>query len=158
MFLLIPLWKKLGVNIIYLLPITKSGEHYKKGEAPTPYAVKNFFQIDPNLYDPMLGEFSEKKLNLLFKAFVECCHHFDIKVLLDFIPRTAARDNDLVLEHPDWFYWIKKDYENIFTPPYIYSLGFRSYEKKIQKALYTAIETRKFLEQFTLPPNKIDSK
>ncbi len=39
-----------------------------------------------------------------------------MRVMLDFVPRTAARDNNLILDHPDWFYWISIDEMNDFAP------------------------------------------
>lgn len=158
MFLLFPLLLRMGVNVIYLLPVTASSRRFRKGRAPSPYACKNFFKIDEELFDPMLGAYSPEKLEGLFGEFVEVCHHFGIRVILDFIPRTAARDNDLVLEHPDWFYWIKKEKEAGFRPPRIPGVPFASYDKKYARAVYTAPETAEFLKNFTFSPDKIDAK
>lgn len=156
MFLILPLLQKMGVNILYLLPITKSSEYYKKGEASTPYSVKDFFKIDPCLYDPMLGEYSDLKCKLLFMGLVEACHKLGIKVILDFIPRTAARDSELIKTHPDWFYWIEKKYEKEFKPPFIKGISSVSFDKKYIKKIYTSKATEKFLKKFTFSPDKID--
>ena len=158
MFFLLPILKKIGINMLYLLPITLSSELYKKGEAPSPYSAKNFLKLDKYLYDPMTGEFSEEKLELQFKAFVEACHILGIKVVLDFIPRTASRDNDLILEHPDWFYWIKKEYEKDFKPPKIEGLPMTSFFPEHTEKIYTSTEVKEFLKKFVFAPNILNPK
>ncbi|MDD5066175.1 MAG: hypothetical protein PHF84_03930 [bacterium] len=158
MFLLFPLLKKMGVNMVYLLPVTSGSRQFRKGRAPSPYACKNFFKIDEELYDPMLGEYSEEKLEILFREFVDTAHSLGIKVMVDFIPRTAARDNDLILDHPDWFYWIKKEFEKDFRPPVIEGVPFTSYDKKYVKQIYSSSQTREFLKKFSVSPDRIDRK
>ncbi len=156
MFLLLPLLKRIGVNVLYLLPITMSSRNYKKGEAPTPYSIKNFFKIDPDLYDPMLGKYTEEKNELLFKGLVEACHKLGIKVLLDFIPRTGARDNELILEHPEWFYWINKEHEKDIKPPQIKGITFTPFHRKYIKKIYNSYNVKEFLKKFTFSPDRID--
>ncbi|MBU1077627.1 MAG: hypothetical protein KKH98_10065 [Spirochaetes bacterium] len=156
MFLLIPFLKKIGVNILYLLPITQSSDRFKKGEATTPYSVSNLFKIDPLLYDPMLGPYSDQKLEDLFSALVEVCHKFGIRVVLDYIPRTAARDSALIKEHPNWFYWIDKQHEKGFRPPFIEGVSTVTFEKKYTRKVYRSPDTGDYLKKFTESPEKID--
>ncbi len=94
-------------DIVYLLPVTKVSDIYKKGELGSPYAVKDFFKLDETLHDSLLGEFDEALLEDEFSAFVEACHNRGLHVMGDFVFRTCARDNELLREHPDWFYWVK---------------------------------------------------
>ena len=112
---LLPLLKKMGIDTIYLLPISKFSTKFRKGELGSPYAVKNFFELDPNLKDTMLDE--DFTVEDEFRAFVEAAHILGMRVMIDIIPRTAARDNDLILEHPDWFYWIRKKDLDLYVPP-----------------------------------------
>ncbi|MBI2252960.1 MAG: alpha-amylase [Armatimonadetes bacterium] len=97
--------KKIGINTLYLLPITSIGKDGNKGELGSPYAIKNPYKIDSKLKDPLL----DTSLETEFKAFMEACHIFGIKVILEFVFRTASKDADWILEHPDWFYWIKEN-------------------------------------------------
>ncbi len=158
MILLLPLLKELGVTVVYLLPIALNSEKYKKGDAPSLYSIKNFFKLDKYLFDPMIGEYSEKLLNLQFKGFIEAAHIIGMKVILDLIPRTAARDNDLLAEHPDWFYWIKKEYEDDLKPPYISELPSTAYFPKYSKNIYTNNETIEHLKKFVYSPDKLNKK
>lgn len=156
MLLLLPLLKKIGINMIYLLPLMLASESHKKGEAPSPYSAKNFLKLDKYLYDPMIGEFSEKKLELEFKAFSYAAHILGIKIIIDFIPRTAGRDNDLILEHPDWFYWIKKEYENDFKPPFIPGLPTVPFSPEYVNKIYNCSEVHLHLKKFSFSPDKIN--
>jgi glycosidase len=99
---ILPYLKSLGVNVLYLLPITKIGIDRKKGNLGSCYAIKNHYQLDENLSEPFLGLSAETE----FAALVESCHLMGIKVILEFVFRTASIDNDLIPEHPDWFYWV----------------------------------------------------
>ncbi len=100
---LLPYVKYLGANTIHLLPITAIGKDGNKGKIGSPYAIRNPYLIDPNLAEPILQLDAKTE----FKAFVEAAHHLGIRVVLEFVLRTAAKDCDWVKEHPDWFYWIK---------------------------------------------------
>ncbi len=158
MILLLPFLKELGITVIYLLPIALNSDRYKKGDAPSLYSIKDFFKLDKYLFDPMIGKFSEELLDTQFKAFIEAAHIYGMEVILDLIPRTAARDNVLITEHPDWFYWIKKEYENDLKPPQVPNLNSTAYFPKFAPAIYSAPDTEKHLKKFTLSPDKLDKK
>lgn len=155
---LLPLLKNLGINIIYLLPIFEYSNKYKKGELGSPYAIKNHYKLDKNLHDPLLGEDLEI-LETEFKAFVEACHLLDIKVMVDFVFRTVARDNDLMLKHPDWFYWIDVKHNADFAVLKVTKEKKLTHvQDKTINSLYTTEGIKEHLLKFTYPPNQIDSK
>mgnify|MGYP002411172231 CR=1 FL=1 len=154
---LLPHLQSLGVEILYLLPIFVGGEKYKKGELGSPYAVKNYYQLDPTLHDPLLGTLTPSRLETEFKALIEACHLLGLRVMLDFVFRTAARDNDLIATHPEWFYWIGLEHVDTFTPPVIKrakKLAIRS-ENKVE-LLYNSPDLKEYLAQFRPAPNIID--
>jgi len=105
--------KELGFNTLYILPISVNGEVFKKGELGCPYSVKNPFKINPLFHDPLVNELN---VYIEFKALVEAAHILGFRVILDFVFRIASRDSDFILEHPDWFYWIKKENSKNFRP------------------------------------------
>lgn len=153
---LLPLLKKYGVTVIYLLPICSNGETNKKGEFGSPYATRDFYQIDNSLHDPLLGDYSPELLNEEFCAFVEAAHILDIKIIVDFAFRTVSRDNTLISSHPDWFYWIKESAENDFRPPVIngkkaFNANFKNYT-----LLYENDGLRSYINFFSPAPNKVN--
>ena len=55
-----------------------------------------------------LGE-NVRALETEFAAFVEAAHHLGIRVVVEFVFRTAAKDSVWAKDHPEWFYWIRAD-------------------------------------------------
>lgn len=156
---LLPYLKKLNINIIYLLPVFKCSNKYKKGELGSPYAIQDIYGIDPDLHDPLLGQYDDKNLEIEFKAFMEACHILGIKVIIDFVFRTVSRDNVLLVEHPEWFYWIHCKNNSDFAPPAVES------EKKLTvlndnslKSLYTCAGITEYLSYFTYAPPELDAE
>ncbi|MBZ4664101.1 MAG: alpha amylase catalytic sub domain protein [Caloramator sp.] len=154
---LLPHLKRMGIDAIYLLPISKNSMRYKKGEMGSPYAVKNFFELDPTLKDPMLGE--DITIDEEFKALVEACHILGIRIMIDIIPRTSARDSDLIFEHPEWFYWVKIDELDTYAPPYVEGIkaGDKPSVENLPK-VYASESVKNHIKKFCPAPNVIDEK
>jgi hypothetical protein len=104
----LPTIKRMGFNVIHLLPITTIGRDGHKGTLGSVYAIRNPYRLDPRLSEPALDLRPEDE----FTAFVEAAHHLGLRVVVEFVFRTAAKDADWVAEHPDWFYWIRADTPN----------------------------------------------
>jgi glycosidase len=88
----IPELKKLGVTIVSLMPIHPIGELNRKGSLGSPYAVKDFYAVNPEygtLYD--------------FQSLVNALHRQGLKIVIDLVANYAAWDSQLLMEHPDWF-------------------------------------------------------
>ncbi len=102
---LLPYIRSMGFNVVHLLPITSVGRDGKKGTLGSPYAIRNPYQLDPNLDEPALGLTADQ----LFEGFVEAAHRLGLRVILEFVLRTASKDSDWIPQHPDWFYWICAD-------------------------------------------------
>ncbi len=148
---LLPYLKEMGVTLMYLLPIAAYTRMYKKGDMGSPYGVKDFYTIDQDLFDPITGD--ELTVNDQFKAFVEACHRLGMRVALDFIPRTNARDSKLVLSHPDWFYWIKKADEAVYKTPWVDGVKKLTIpEPEHAKYIYTSPEVLSFINLFQQNP------
>ena len=155
---LIPYLKQYNIDIIYLLPVFKYSNKCKKGGLGSPYSIKNVYELDENLHEELLGDVSQDMLNTEFKAFVEACHIMGIRVMVDFVFRTVARDNDLIVEHPEWFYWIDLKYKDtfgVFKVPDVEPISPVSVENIHN--LYKARELKSYLDQFRDAPNEIDS-
>jgi len=106
--LLIPYLKKMGVNVVHLLPVTSIGKDGIKGNMGSPYAIRNPYKIEETLAEPALELSPEIQFSALMIAFKKA----GIKVILEFVFRTASIDSDLSLENPHWFYWIKNRIKN----------------------------------------------
>ena len=99
---MLPYIRRMGANTVHLLPVTAIGHDGNKGSLGSPYAIRNPYELDENLAEPALG----LDVKTEFKAFVEAAHRLGLRVVVEFVFRTAAKDSDWVKEHPEWMYWI----------------------------------------------------
>ncbi|MGI8588496.1 MAG: alpha-amylase family glycosyl hydrolase [Chloroflexia bacterium] len=150
----LPQIRSFGMDTLYLLPVTKYSNAYRKGEAGSPYSVKSFLEVEPSYHDALLGD--EIGAGDEFTALVEACHILGLRVMMDFIPRTAARDNDLLLEHPDWFYWIKAAEAADFGPPPVEGLGFEQPQESTLGLIYGRPAVKAHLARFVPDPRTSD--
>jgi starch synthase (maltosyl-transferring) len=153
----LPLLRRYGVDIVYLLPVFTFSDRYKKGTLGSPYAIKDIYSIDTGLHDPLLGEDAGELLEMEFRAFVELCHWLGMKVVLDFAFRTTARDSVLIADHPEWFCWIKRERAAEFRAPTMGDgLTRRGLGDETLRELYVSPQTPAYLAQFTWSPDRID--
>ncbi|MDI6766606.1 MAG: alpha-amylase family glycosyl hydrolase [Bacteroidota bacterium] len=149
---ILPFIKSLGANTIHLLPITSIGADGNKGTLGSPYAIKNPYQLDPNLHEPNAGFGVDEE----FKIFVQSAHHLGIRVIVEFVFRTSSKDADWIKEHPEWFYWIKEKIKD--RKPH------HRNEKEYGNPIFTEDELKKILTDVKngryddlIPPHKIYS-
>lgn len=118
----LPYIKRLGFNTVHLLPITAIGQDGNKGSLGSPYAIRNPYRLNPRLAESTLSLDVETE----FAGFVEAAHHLGLRIVVEFVFRTASKDADWAAEHPGWFYWIRADVpdrepassqENAYGPP-----------------------------------------
>lgn len=98
----LPRLSELGIDLLWLMPIHEIGEKNRKGELGSPYSIKDYYSINPEL-----GTLED------FRHFVEAAHDHDMKVILDWVANHTAWDNNLVREHPEWY---KRDWKGDFRP------------------------------------------
>ena len=94
---------KLGVNILWLMPIHPDGQVKKKGSLGSPYAVRDYYAIDP-----ALGTKDD-----LHRLVAEA-HKRQMKVIIDMVASHTAWDS-VMMAHPEYY---KKDKEGHVTSPY----------------------------------------
>ena len=112
-------------------------------------------QLDANLKDNMTG--SEMTVEEEFQAFVEACHILDMKVMIDIIPRTNSVESDLILEHPDWFYWVYTDTFHEYYPPHVPGLGETLTPKpEFLPYVYSSQAVWNHIHKFSYAPNIVD--
>ncbi|MCK4258174.1 MAG: hypothetical protein KAX49_04305 [Halanaerobiales bacterium] len=156
---LIPHMKKMGLNILYLLPIYLTNKsHYKTGELGSIYSTNNFYKLNPELHDRILDLPSDPfPIEVEFKALVEACHLAEIRVTLDYPMRTISRDTDLLINHPDWFYWIdlqKLPYFRVLNYNFVGELQKPNID--LLKKIYPAEETKEHIKLYTYSPDQLD--
>ncbi|UJF30092.1 alpha amylase C-terminal domain-containing protein [Kaistella sp. 97-N-M2] len=88
----LPRLKKLGINIIWLMPVQPIGVKNRKGTLGSYYSVKDYLGINP--------EFGTEED---FRQLVEAIHVHGMHVILDWVANHSSWDNNLVEDHPDWY-------------------------------------------------------
>ena len=84
--------KKVGVTILWLMPVNPIGQKNKKGSIGSPYAVRDYYGINPAY---------GTKTDL--KRLVTEAHARGMKVITDEVLNHTAWDNKLITEHPGFY-------------------------------------------------------
>jgi len=100
----LPRLKKLGVDVIWFMPIHPIGVVNRKGELGSYYSVKDYMDVNPEF-----GTLDE------LKSLVSKAHDMGLYIILDWVPNHTSWDNPLVTEHPEWY---DKDKDGNFVSPY----------------------------------------
>jgi len=112
-----------------------------KGRAGSPYAVKDYFDVDPDLAEDIPQRFNE------FEALLGRIHNHELKAIIDFIPNHVARqyfsdqkpkhitnlgekdDKTLAFSPQNNFYYIPD--QKLQLPDEIYKLPYLSPENQV---------------------------
>ena len=95
--------QKMGVGILWLMPINPIGLSHRKGTLGSAYSVRDYRAVNPDL-----GTLAD------LKHFVAEAHRRDMRVILDWVANHSAWDNELTRTHPDWYL---RDAQGNFRPP-----------------------------------------
>lgn len=94
--------QQLGVTILWIMPIHPPGQLNKKGTLGSPYAVKDYYAIDPSY-----GTKDD------LKHLVAAAHRRGLRVIIDIVANHTAWDNALT-RHPEYY---KQDAKGNIIPP-----------------------------------------
>ena len=98
----LPELQDLGATVLWLLPIHPVGEKNRKGALGSPYAVKDFYGVNPEF-----GTMTD------FRHLVTAVHKSGMKIIIDLVANHVSWDSKLVKEHPAW---IVKDASGTIIP------------------------------------------
>jgi len=93
---------EMGVSILWLMPIHPSGKLKSKGTYGSPYAVQDYYAVDPSLG-------TEDDL----KRLVAEAHQRGMKVIIDLVANHTAWDS-VLMAHPEFY---KHDAHGNIIPP-----------------------------------------
>ena len=98
----LPRLKKMGINIIWLMPVQPIGVVNRKGSLGSYYSVKDYLKVNP--------EFGTDED---FRSLVKAIHAQEMYVILDWVANHSSWDNMLATQHPEWY---TKSREGRFQP------------------------------------------
>lgn len=83
--------KKLGVNILWLMPIHPVGQEKKKGTVGSPYAVRDFYAINPDY-----GTRED------LRRLIQEAHRRGLKVIIDMVANHTSWDS-VMMKTPEFY-------------------------------------------------------
>ena len=92
----------LGVDVLWLMPIHPTGEKMKKGTMGSPFAVRDFYAINPDY-----GTTND------FKRLIDEAHKRHMKIVMDIVAGQTSWDS-VLMAHPDYYI---KDTNGMIIPP-----------------------------------------
>ena len=95
--------KDLGVDVLWLMPVHPIGQVKKKGTIGSPYAVRDYYGVNPDYGTPAD-----------LKRLVAEAHKRNLKVIIDVVLNHTAWDNKLITEHPEYY---RKNEKGEIVPP-----------------------------------------
>lgn len=84
--------KKLGTDILYLMPINEIGVICRKGVLGSPYSIKDYYEINKEY-----GDLED------LKRLISATHDQKMKIIIDIVFNHTSRDSVLTKKHPEWF-------------------------------------------------------
>ena len=88
----LPRLKKMGVDILWIMPVQPIGVKNRKGGLGSYYAVRDYTAVNPEF-----GTLDD------FKAMTAQAHKLGMRVILDWVANHTAWDNAWVEQHNDWY-------------------------------------------------------
>ena len=99
----LPRLRALGIDIVWLMPINPIGEKFRKGTLGSPYSIRDYRGVNPEL-----GTLAD------FRHFVDAAHDLGMYVIIDWVAAHSSWDNPLVAAHPEWY---ERDWQGELTSP-----------------------------------------
>ncbi len=97
----LPRLKNMGVEILWLMPITPISKKVRQGILGSYYACSSYTEINPEF-----GTLTD------FKNLINEAHALGFKIIIDWVANHTGWDHHWTIEHPDWYV---KDADENFT-------------------------------------------
>lgn len=88
----LPRLRRMGVDVLWIMPIHPISQAQRKGSLGSYYAVRDYYAVNPEF-----GTMAD------FRHLVDAAHRQGFKVMLDWVANHTGWDNVWVQQHPDWY-------------------------------------------------------
>jgi len=133
--------KQLGVTILWLMPIHPIGQEKKKGTIGSPYAVRDYYGINPDYG-------TKQDLQQLISE----AHRRGMKVIIDIVANHTSWDS-VLMKHPEFY---KRDAQGNITYPHDwYDIAALNYSNQ-QLRVYMTDMLKYWLRDFELDGFRCD--
>ncbi len=99
----LPRLRRMGVDILWFMPIQPIGVEKRKGGLGSYYSIRDYTATNPEF-----GTLED------FRRVVDSAHALGFKVVLDWVANHTAHDHPWVREHPEWYNYDAQG--NIISP------------------------------------------
>ncbi len=99
----LPRLKKLGIDILWLMPVQPIGRINRKGRLGSYYSIRDYRAVNPEFGTPED-----------LKKLIDEAHRQGMYVILDWVANHTARDHSWTKTHPDFY---EHDQQGQFVPP-----------------------------------------
>lgn len=99
----LPRLKRMGVGVLWLMPVHPIGEAHRKGTLGSPYSVRDYRAINPEF-----GTMED------FDELVDAAHDAGMYVIIDWVANHTSWDHVWTEEHPGFY---RRDEGGNFRPP-----------------------------------------
>jgi len=99
----LPRLQKMGVGILWLMPVQPIGVEKRKGKLGSQYSLSDYRSVNPEF-----GNMAD------LQHFIGEAHRLGMHVILDWVANHTSWDSQLSKAHPDWF---TKNTKGQFQPP-----------------------------------------
>ena len=100
----LPRLAKMGIDILWLMPVQPIGIVKRKGELGSYYSISDYKGINP--------EFGTQKD---LKALIDQAHKLGMKVILDWVANHTSHDHHWTISNPEWY---TRDTDGKILSPY----------------------------------------
>lgn len=88
----LPRLRKMGVDVLWIMPINPISKKMRKGTLGSYYAVSDYKAINPEY-----GDLAD------FQHLVKAAHKLGFKVIVDWVANHTGWDHVWTTQHPDWY-------------------------------------------------------
>ena len=88
----LPRLRRMGVDILWLMPVQPIGHKNRKGPLGSYYAIADYTATNP-----------EHGTEADFRHLVDAAHAQGMRVILDWVANHTAHDHEWIAAHPDWY-------------------------------------------------------
>ncbi len=119
---------KMGIDILWLMPIYPIGELNRKGTLGSYYSISNYTAVNSEF-----GTIDD------FKEIVEKVHSLGMHIIIDWVANHTAWDHHWVISHPEWY---QKDADGIIESPFDWTdaLALNYENKELWEAMINSMK------------------
>ena len=119
---------KMGVDILWIMPISPIGKINRKGKLGSYYAISDYTAINPEF-----GTIAD------FKEVVEKVHSLGMHIIIDWVANHTSWDHSWVRSNPEWY---QKDADGVIKSPFDWTdaLALNYENKDLWKAMIDSMK------------------